>query len=76
MKYYVFGTEDGKTVLPLGYGAVYNHQDEPNVDYEISDDGHTMDLYAKRDLNRNEELFVSYGDTWFADRQDLVKIVV
>ena len=58
------------TVVVLGYGAVYNH-DNNNVDYYsevlIVDGEHKeiMTYIAKRDISIGEELCVNYGPQYF-----------
>ena len=45
--------------LPLGYGVVYNHSDNPNADWEC--DGTTWKIYATRDIEAGEELCITYN---------------
>jgi len=73
---YIFQWPDGKAVaVALGYGSMYNHSDEPNVfwkytasDIKLAKEGsvtigsiNSIDFYAKRDIDINEELFANYG---------------
>lgn len=43
--------------LPL-----FNHSCEPNVEYKREDSSTTMKFFAKRDINKGEELFNSYAN--------------
>ena len=45
--------------LPLGYGVVYNHSDNPNVDWQC--DGMLWKLWAVRDIEAGEELCIRYN---------------
>lgn len=68
LKDYVFNYGDGLYGVALGYGAVYNHQDIPNVSYSYSDNKKFMVYKANRDIKKGEELFVSYGQNWWMSR--------
>lgn len=68
LKDYVFNYGDGLYGVALGYGAVYNHQDIPNVSYTYSDNKKFMVYKANRDIKKGEELFVSYGQNWWMSR--------
>ena len=59
---------DGKYVLLLGYGCIYNHSDEPNADYVISMKRRVARIKAERNIRKGEEIFISYGDEWFTTR--------
>ena len=58
---YVFMYDSNNYALPLGYGAVYNHLDDPNLTYSFTDDRERMIFKATKDIKAGEELFVSYG---------------
>lgn len=68
LKDYVFQYDDNNYGMVLGYGAVYNHQDIPNVSYEYSNNKDFMIYKALNDIKEGEELFVSYGFGWWAHR--------
>ena len=50
--------------LCLGYGAVYNHQDEPNAVFKINHEKLYVDVIALKDISVDSEIFVSYGDNF------------
>jgi uncharacterized protein len=66
---YVFDSagDDDAVLLVLGYGMLYNHSDDPNVEYEQDDSG-VVTFYAIRDVEAGEELTISYGREWWTQR--------
>ncbi|MDB5294229.1 MAG: hypothetical protein JWO31_212 [Phycisphaerales bacterium] len=67
ISWYVFDwegmTKRDYVALALGYGSIYNHSDVPNCRVER----HSPDLLeftARRDINADEEIFITYlGET-------------
>lgn len=72
LKDYYFAAGD-KSGLPLGFGAIYNHADEPNVAYHYVQDLKLLVFQAKRFIHQGEELLINYGDDWFGCRQLRIK---
>ena len=72
---YVFSLQDasGDTACVLGYGAVYNHNDDPSLTYVYSDNKKFMIYKATRYIKNDEELTVSYGTGWWNARQQIQK---
>jgi len=66
---YVFDSERGDdlVVLVLGYGMLYNHADDPNLEYE-QDGAGVVTFSAARAIAPGEELTISYGDEWWSAR--------
>lgn len=63
--------------IPLGFGCIYNHRDEPNADWE-SDEVRRLFVYrAVRDIAAGEEICISYnfGEDYWANRPHLTKQV-
>ena len=50
--------ETKKLFLVFGFGSIYNHCDENNIDWEC--DGKTMKFFATRNINVNEECCIRY----------------
>lgn len=64
---------DGQHVLPLGYGCIYNHSDDPNAAFYFDPDRHLMIFKAIKPILSGEEIFTSYGQDWFSQRNIEVK---
>jgi SET domain-containing protein len=77
LKDYVFSHKFPLHVLSLGYGSMYSHSDEPNLSYSINETDKDLHMIftAEKDIKKDEELFISYGKTWWTSRKDkLTKI--
>ena len=66
---YVFdsGRGDSSVVLLLGYGMLYNHSYDPNLDYEQEGTA-AVAFVATRDIAPGEELTITYGEEWWVAR--------
>lgn len=58
-----------KAYLLAGYGMIFNHQDIPNTKWMFNFKNVYSDLLAKRDIKKGEEIFVTYGPTYFSQYQ-------
>jgi len=65
---YLFTIDEERCALVFGYGAMYNHANQPNVRYTIDPVKKCMCYYAKREILPGEELTVTYGKDWFYSR--------
>lgn len=64
---YLFKVEE-KCYLALGCGSIYNHAESPNADIVFDIDSHKFTVIACKKINKNEEIFLSYGNKWFQSR--------
>ena len=65
---YVFSSLDGReNVLALGYGMLYNHAADPNVEYD-QDRPDLLRFFALRTIRAGEELTIDYGEEWWETR--------
>jgi SET domain-containing protein len=55
--------------LALGYGSMYNHSDEPNIDYIFDHENKKMIYKAIKDIEKGSELYISYGNKWWKSRK-------
>lgn len=59
-----------ESVLALGYGSIYNHNDEPNVAWRKPFQGKPfIEFYALKDIKKGEELFINYGKKYWLVRK-------
>jgi hypothetical protein len=54
--------------LALGYGSVYNHSKNPNTKIKLNFENETMTIYSIRKIEKDEEIFVSYGPKYWLIR--------
>jgi hypothetical protein len=59
-----------KAVLPLGYGALYNHADSPNATWSVVSSAETMEVTAARDIALGEEIFIFYGPDFSKEQKE------
>jgi|FreactcultureFD7_1027221.scaffolds.fasta_scaffold00442_16 hypothetical protein len=69
---YTFSLNDKFVLIGCGYTAMYNHSDKSNA-YWTTIDNNKIKIVAKRKILPNEEIFISYGDNYFKDREHLNK---
>jgi hypothetical protein len=71
---YVFEVLDDEELvplLPLGYGALYNHSATPNIEWEYDTDTDLLSFFALRPIVAGEELLFDYGALYWKSRPDL-----
>ena len=68
--YYCF--KGDTKLLPLGFGSIYNHNDNPNITWKIIDDNRKIiRFFAISDININEELCHNYGPKYWKNKNIL-----
>ena len=68
IKKYAFSWKFGiiqKPCIVMGYGGVYNHSDNNNLEYYSDTVKGVMVYKASRDIKVGDELFVNYGQEYF-----------
>lgn len=70
---YYFQFDKSHYLLALGYGSIYNHSKMNNAIYKLNNSGDLLTFIAKRNIEKDEEIFVDYGDRWFSSRKMAVK---
>ena len=50
-----------KFALVLGYGSIYNHADDPNLQYSADPENQTLIFTAVKDIEKGKQLTVSYN---------------
>lgn len=61
--HYIFewGKSKRKAAMALGYISLYNHSFEPNCEYEMDYEHHTMTIRTIKAIKKGEELYFSYN---------------
>ena len=54
--------------MVLGYGMLYNHQNEPNTEWKFDWGKNYADVIAVKHIEPETEIFVSYGNRYFSNR--------
>lgn len=70
---YYFTTGE-QSVLPLGYGSIYNHADKPNANFSFDLRHGLLVVRANRFIEKGEEILIEYGEGWFSCRYQKVKL--
>lgn len=71
LEHYLYVGRDGGMLLALGVGSLFNHSQQPNLNYTIDHDQLVIRFRAARAIAANEELTITYGSSsklWFEDR--------
>ena len=69
--YFVWGEQQSRCAIALGYGSLYNHDDMPNADFtpDFSDD--TLIITAVTEISAGTEITIDYHagavtrENWF-----------
>ena len=66
---YVFGSNENEddVILLLGFGMLYNHSSEPNVEY-VQEEPRVIKFVAIRPVEPGDELMIDYGEEWWETR--------
>ncbi len=62
---YDFNIDEKNTCISLGYGSLYNHNKDYNVDYIYDNINSKMIFKTIKDILPHEELFIHYGPHYF-----------
>jgi SET domain-containing protein len=65
---YTFTHKENGQLLALGYGSLYNHSSQPNASYSLDSENDLFVFYASRSIKKGEEIYISYGESWFESR--------
>src|SRR3990167_10203240 len=52
---------DDFVVLAFGYGSMYNHSKDSNIEYRISKENETITFTAIKNIKKDEELYFNYN---------------
>lgn len=59
LKDHFFCSPKGEVLVSVGYGTLYNHADEPNMQIKVGEEA--IWFFALRDIKAGEELTHDYG---------------
>lgn len=62
--YFLWGENEEKCAIALGYGSLYNHDYKPNARYEVDFDEEVINFYAILDIPAGAEITVNYNGDW------------
>ncbi|GBG34207.1 SET domain-containing protein 7 [Hondaea fermentalgiana] len=67
---YFYAGRSGAQYLPLGIGCLFNHSEQPNVDFRLKENENEIRYFAARDIEAGEELCIYYGaNLWFKNAE-------
>jgi SET domain-containing protein len=58
--------QNNTAILAFGYASMYNHSDDPSATWNIMEDG--IKITATKDINKDDEIFISYGSSYWNSR--------
>lgn len=61
-------TKDEEYALVFGYGSIYKHSNEPNVEYAFNRRNKKMYFMAKKPIAVGDELTINYGVSYWQER--------
>jgi len=62
---YVFKSgNDGEVLILFGFGMLYNHSPQPNLEY-FQDEHDAITFVATRSIRPGDELTIDYGGEWW-----------
>lgn len=62
--------------IPFGFSCLYNHSNNPNARWETDEENELFVFYTKKDIKKDEEILVYYGDNiYWQDGRTHIKVV-
>lgn len=58
--------------MVLGYGMIYNHQDDNNAEMIFDHKNYYVDIKALKNISKDQEVFVYYGKSYFNSRPKVI----
>ena len=63
---YLFLFDNNTHALALGYGSMYNHNNNPTAEWNLN--RNSLTITALQDIKKNSEIFISYGNDYWTSR--------
>ncbi len=57
---YYFTWGEKESAIALGYGSLYNHSTDPNAEFILDFDNHSIDFQAIKDIKAGQEITIHY----------------
>lgn len=73
LKDYLFKVDNQNCGVAFGYGSLYNHSDNYKALWEPQPENNIIIIRAVKSIAKNEEITVSYGDSYWTSRSNKVK---
>ncbi len=64
---YIFKKDDKNASIAFGLCSMYNHNDDYDCTWKFDND--YLIMYAVKDIPKGKEIFTSYGDNYWSDRE-------
>ncbi|HVU84022.1 MAG TPA: SET domain-containing protein [Puia sp.] len=61
---FVWGEDERRCCVALGYLSLYNHDYEANCEYEMEFENGIIRILTMRDIKQGEELCINYNGNW------------
>lgn len=71
---YAFKIGASEYAIALGSGSLYNHRNQPMAKWKIDEARKVICFTALRDIEPGEEIFISYGKSYWKSRDISAKI--
>lgn len=62
-------TKNNTICLVFGYGSIYNHSNNNNINFYVDPNNKNFEYYANKDIKKGEELLVTYGKDYWTSRK-------
>lgn len=69
--YFLWGADRVGGAIALGYGSLYNHDENPNAAFEIDIENESIRIFCIKDIASGEEITINYIDSDFRDDVNL-----
>lgn len=69
---YIFNNGEIK-LLPFGFGSIYNHNYDANIEWRLTDNSRFIEFYALKDIEIDVELTHNYGEHYWEWLEDVKK---
>lgn len=68
--YLFYSKKTEEHYFPFGYGSIYNHSNEPNINWELTlPEMGIIEFFSIKDIKKGEELTHNYGTRYWKSRE-------